>query len=211
MYFQKYVSGFKRQRKCYWEWDCWFVLLKVHRTRKQSTFFPGSIEYQKYKSSKSTIKIPDKMDPKSHWCLSTRYCRIHILGVVECTLPGIHVRHDSQLMVILEYKLGALRNTLRKYWVNPLCAKVLHSVTTVSFAVDPKENVASTYKQCKEPSRGAWPDLPWDPYKMCQSQTIQVLRLKASTRYVCINSWYRTRVHCPGRSGQAPLLGINCM
>ncbi len=45
--------------------------------------------------------------------------------------------------------------------------------TTVSFAVDPKENVASTYKQYKAPSRGAWPDLPWDPYKMCQAVSNQ--------------------------------------
>jgi hypothetical protein len=30
-----------RIRKCYWEWDCRFIMLKVHLIRKQITFFPG--------------------------------------------------------------------------------------------------------------------------------------------------------------------------
>lgn len=44
MYFQKSASGFKRQRKCYWKWDCRFVLLNVHQTRKQSTCKKDSLE-----------------------------------------------------------------------------------------------------------------------------------------------------------------------
>jgi hypothetical protein len=55
MYFQKSASGFKRQRKCYWKWDCRFVLLNVHQTRKQSTWLPGAFEKQSTKVQKVQI------------------------------------------------------------------------------------------------------------------------------------------------------------
>ena len=63
MYFQKYVSGFKRRPKKGGVFICTFVLLKSTKPGNKSTFFPGTFENQKYKSTKSTKKYSANSHP----------------------------------------------------------------------------------------------------------------------------------------------------